>query len=389
MTAHCLLITSAWLVLCATSVSVVGQTAPSEMTKSTTPVQAELDQPASGEKEARNTTQQPASRVDEPQTTKPGSGLWPSPKITDLLLTRWADQFSRQFGLSEDQNQKARQAMVDRWGRYLRENREKIEPLINDFLEMRLELEPPSREQVQSWSKRALPVLDQTQEQVQQGANDFRAFLNPQQLSRFDSQMLQFGVGLRMARNRLEVFKDGEFDPADAREFWRAPRARAPRQQSPDANKKTKKSEAAADKKLDPIELELDAWRQYAEAFVLRYELVEGQRDTVRSILADVTEQARNHRTRYRHEIDRLERRIEHFNGSEKELSELKRLLADLYGPIDRMFADFKARIDEIPTAVQKAKFAQREAQRTGKSENTPPSKNGDNLKRNPEKPPN
>ena len=59
----------------------------------------------------------------------------------DLLLTRWADQVSREYELDEAQRARVRKAVVERWGGFLKENRPKIQPLVTDYLEMRLGME--------------------------------------------------------------------------------------------------------------------------------------------------------------------------------------------------------------------------------------------------------
>ena len=110
----------------------------------------------------------------------------------------------------------------------------------------------------------------------------------------------------------------------------------------------------------DQIALEVVAWERYVEEFIRIYGLDEGQRTAVLSCLSELKQRAIAHRDKRRDDIATLELRISNFTGSDEELAGLKEQLTELYGPIDDMFQELKARIEQIPTARQRAEAAQK-----------------------------
>jgi hypothetical protein len=286
-------------------------------------------------------------------------GLWPSPKLMNLMLQRWADDICDEFELSESQRPQVREAVVDRWGTFLDEHRETLQPLVNEFLEMRLDREPPSKEQVQAWAERARPIFEEVRQQVGKGTDEFRQLLTPGQRGKFEVQALHLGLGIQMADRKLRQLEIGEFQPRDiwdppGREGRRSRRERRRQRQ----DRQERAAESVAPERKDPIAAEMDAWEKYVADFCATYDLNEGQRDAARSCLSEVKERAIAHRERYREEIARLEGRIEAFQGADSELAELRRQLTELYGPIDDMFRELQRRLEPIPTVEQRARAA-------------------------------
>jgi len=318
-----------------------------------------ISPPGSGEPappEVKDTAS-PARRETQAQPPTLPEGLWPSNKLMNLMLTRWADQISRKYDLEESQQAKVRQAVVERWGTFLNENRSTIQPLANEFVEMRMELEPPAKEQVQAWAQRAMPVFVQFRQQVNQGTSEFREILNPLQRAEFELEALQFGVGMQVAEHKLKQWQKGEFEKV---EFWeptgaeRRQRRAERRRRRMEQARKTAES-APQSQETDQIALELKAWDKYVKEFIRIYKLDEGQRTAVLSVLSELKGRALAHRDRHRNDIVRLERRIETFTGAEEDLADLKKQLTELYGPIDDLFKELRRRIEQIPTATQRA----------------------------------
>jgi hypothetical protein len=221
-------------------------------------------------------------------------------------------------------------------------------------------LEPPQKERVESWAKRAMPVFTQFREQFSKGTDEFREVLGPAQRAKFELQALQFDVGMQFAERKLEEWQRGEFEE---HEFWepvgdhrsRHEERRRGRMREPEERAETRPEET------DQIALELTAWEKYVEAFIRIYRLDHGQRTTVFSVLSELKQRALAHRDRYRDDIAGLERLIEGFSGSDQELADLKEQLTRFYGPIDDMFRELKRRIESVPTAEQRAAVAAEE----------------------------
>lgn len=317
-----------------------------------------------------------AQREGDTAPPAPPEGLWPSQKLLHLMLGRWAEQVSEKYDMDDVQTAKLRVKVTERWSGFLKQNRSAIQPIVNEFIEMRMELQPPAKDRVQAWAKRTTPVFDKFRAQLSQGMAEFREVLTPFQRIKFEIDALKLGVGMKLAEGKLKQWKKGEFDEND---FWeptsgerRRRRAERRRRRKEEAEK-IAESDATApggpesadasttipNDRTDQIAVELKAWDRYVEEFIRIYALDEGQRDAVLSVLSELKDRAIAHRDRRRDDIAKLEYRIKTFNGADDELSDLKQRLTELYGPIDDMFKELKRRVEQIPTEKQRARIAQ------------------------------
>ena len=298
-----------------------------------------------------------------PADARPAEGLWPSPKLLNLMLLRWAEEACEEYDLDGDQRTKVREAAVKRFETFLTENRSTIQPLANEFIEMRMTLEPPSKERIQAWADRALPVFEKTRDKIRESNDEFRKVLRPMQRAKFEIDALQMSAGMAVAEQKLKEWKGGEFDkalfweplPAERRQRREERRhRRAEREPTAEAAESIKTS-------VDQIVAELDRWEKYVADFVPMFNLDEGQRTTALSCLSELKDRAIAHRDRRREDIARLEYRIEHKTATDVPLDDLKKQLSELYGPIDDMFKELQARLEKIPTAEQRAAVAPRQ----------------------------
>ncbi len=337
-------------------------------------------------------------KADQAPASQPGRGgeavgLWPSPKLMRLVLIRWADELSARYELDEDQKGRVRELVVKRWQPFLDEHRDDIQPLVNEFLEMRLGLEPPTADQVRSWGERATPTLAEFRRQLDGGAEQFREILTPQQRTKFELDMLAYRAGAEFLDVKLQDWRRGEYE---AGEVWSAPgerrrrraRRRAARvlaadQDPSDAGRSTEEmgKKIAIGEPPDQIALEVDAWTKYVENFSRVFELEIAQTTSVVSVLDELRQRALAHRDRHREEIAALERRIAEFSGDNEALEALREELTKLYGPVDEMFQELKQRVETVPTAGQRAAAARKEDGARGSSASKPKSSTGDSRR--------
>jgi hypothetical protein len=266
---------------------------------------------------------------------------------------RWAEDLGTQFQLSEEQRKQVGEDVVQRWTRFLKENRGDLQPLLNEFVEMRMELRPPPKERVRDWSKKAVPVFEKVRRQLDEGAADFRKVLQPGQEIKFEAENLKFRAGLLFAERRLKQWQSGDFDEND---FWEPTRAerrkrRVAREERAEANADARPQPAP---KEDPITEEVKAWEAYVQEFVKQYHLDESQKTTALSCLTELKDRAMSHRDLRRDDIAKLEERIGTHSGTDSELADLRIRLTELYGPVDEMFQELKRRLEAIPTDAQR-----------------------------------
>jgi hypothetical protein len=234
--------------------------------------------------------------------------------------------------------------MLERWQTFLRDNRRELQPLINEYFEARLSVEPPTREQMQAWAKRARPMADRVRKHIENGNQEIRRLLNPLQLVKFDSESLGMKAGLDALQDRLREWERGEFT---AEQFWQPPPGYKP-VNSDDAPENSQAPKHPADQ----IEVELDRWDVYVADFIAAHGLDESQQRTATSILREVKERARAHRDRHRLDIAKLERSIA--AGREEDQDQVQAELERLYGPIDDLFTELQERLSRVPTDAQR-----------------------------------
>ncbi|MCC7291151.1 MAG: hypothetical protein IT449_03700 [Phycisphaerales bacterium] len=315
-------------------------------------------------------------------------GIWPTRKMMDLMLARWGEMVSEHYELDEKQSTELTSKIKSRWTTFAKENQKTLEPLLTDFIEMRLQMEPPTKEQVAEWSKRAGGAFDLLEKEINQGAEEMRGILRDDQRAKFDGEMMGFQTGMQFARTQLNRWQQGEFQE---REFWDPPLAvRRERREAEQARAKAEEAKAKsaaadasgkmpgasmADGPPDQIASEVDAWTQHVEDFIKKYELDEAQKKSAYSILKELKDRALAHRDANKPEIDKLERRIALGTGTPEELKQVEEQLVKLYGPIDAMFEELQRRIEPIPTAKQKAAARKREKAKESEAKPTDPEK--------------
>jgi len=310
---------------------------------------ADLEEQANTPKGAEETAS-PASKEAE-RVEAPAEGLWPSTKLMNSMLARWAEEMGEQFELNESQREKVREGVRDRWSSFLQDNRSKIQPIVNEFIEMRMELKPPDKDRVREWADRATPVFDMFREEIREGQDEFREILTPMQRAKFEVEAMKFGMGLGMAEQKLKQWREGTFE---ANEFWE-PMGRDRRRRRGNRDRTRETTEVAEQGASDPVGEELRGWEKYVADFIVNYKLDDGQKTTALSCLSELKDRADAHRNSRKEEISKLEERIQDPSKSPEELADIKKQLTELYGPIDEMFQELKRRLEAIPSAQQRA----------------------------------
>lgn len=296
-------------------------------------------------------------------------GIWPSEKLIRSVLIRWADDMSDRFELDGESREQIRKLTLDRWGRFLKENREGLQPLLNEMLEMRLAVEPPSPEEVSRWATSAMPMFRRMEVQAREATAEFRDIIPPEQSARFEAEAVQLGLGLQAAAQRLEQWKKGEFEPTEVwspRRHQRQSRTEErvadeqPEGSSAHAEEGTAKTGSTGeDQPPDQIAEELHRWDKFVRDTIQSYDFDKAQQAAAQSFLSELKGRALAHRDRHKEEIAELERRIHHNPGTDEAVAEIKKDLTELYGPIDEMFKELKARVESLATTDQKIRAAE------------------------------
>ena len=320
-------------------------------------------------------------KADEGNSISAGSqpellGFWPTPRMTESMLRRWAIEAGEKYDLRPDQQEAVAKHLIERWTPFLEENRSELQPLINSYMEARLALDPPESDQVAQWAAKLMPIFKKLRTNVEDGEKEVRELLNAQQQIRFDQERMARRVGLQLFESTLKRWSVGKFKQ---HEWWNPPQGydRMQKQKPGDpanegdiARQKGKDATFGPDKNELPARVtdELSAWAKYVADFCDRFDLDRSQRNTADSFLRELTGRARDHAHRYRERIIAVEEMIRNRQKADEE--KLNRELAELYGPIDRMFRELDERLNKLPTPGQRNRAEQLEATPAEQNEN-------------------
>lgn len=283
-------------------------------------------------------------------------GVWPTSRMLDSMLRRLAAEVGEKYDLRPEQRRAVEDRMVQRWGGFFNRNRQEIEPLLTDYLESRLSLEPPSADHVADWAAQAMPVFRRLRHNAEAGEQEIRELLDADQRAQFDQGSQEREMGLEIFEGQLKRWSVGKFrqdewwDPPADREGDGANSSPLPPEFLGDA---ARRATAATTNGEPParIALELHAWEKYVADFCDRFDLDQSQRNAADSILREMIERAEDHVKTYRVRIAVLEERIATGTGDG---AAFERELQELYGPIDAMFRELVERVEKLPTDGQR-----------------------------------
>ncbi len=130
-------------------------------------------------------------------------GIWPTTKMINRVLARWADQTAGEYDLTAEQFEALNQQLNIRWSQFFEQQRSVLQPLLNEFIETRLALTPPDPEKVKNWSTRALPVFKKLQQQLLETHRELSGILSPSQQAKLAGDSLKTTAGLQAIHAKL------------------------------------------------------------------------------------------------------------------------------------------------------------------------------------------
>jgi len=306
-------------------------------------------------------TDSPANQGRARSDSGDREGFWPAPGVLRIIIANAAENACRKYDLTAAQCADIGAYTADTWTNFIEDHREDLQPLFNEYLDMRLGTKPPTPERIKQWADKAEPIVDQL---LADHRSLREAKSRDQATGGVPSTPDAIEVGLNLAREHIAGWKQGKYEKDT---FW----GPAVRPDDSSVAKQTKTGVAPSvgalvqleQLPLDPIAVELLGWARYVEQFASQYELDAGQRDAATSCLLEMTRRANDHRERHLEDVLELERRIAAGPQTAEAQEALKREIVRLYGPIDEMFAELRSRLDQIPTTPQRRRGEQRKSE--------------------------
>lgn len=334
--------------------------------------------------------------------------------MVEMFVEQMSENLSRQLQLDPEQQEVTRSSLQQRITHWLIDNRENMEPVLNEFMGMWAGRQSPTAERMAEWSRRALPVLNDAIGMFKETSEGWREYLSDEQNVLLDGNLAAMDVGTRFVTERLSDWQQGGYDPTvhwhRAPGFREAKReedkrireeqqyaAAIARGESPDLPEHLRidalpgadavvQPEAAAEpgnpgSEVDgsvspPIAAQRpgtppvqppagigtatapDEWQQYVDAFCARYNLTAEQRSKAQQFLDSARTQRDAWRAKSAERRSRLEALLRTAKTDEGRKAAQKNL-EDLDRTFKNQFERLKEKLEKLPTREQKRTAAE------------------------------
>lgn len=329
----------------------------------------------------------------EPPPGSPGrpsapKGPWPPKRLIEAGLRRLIRETTKRYKLDAKQVAVLERQFLTRWPAFLEKHRPVLQKAVNEYLEVVIVGDPPTREQVARWAKAVQPVVEASTAELDGTYEEVRKVLRPEQIKSWDRDRKSFMSGKKSAEIGLGKLARGQFDPRHWRTPWPKPpmEARMPavgsspdpadpdvtgaaggarsgtrgnrfRARRPDAPGPSRYGAKGSSKSSGPTDAKrrtrpLDAWESYVKQFIKRHNLDTGQANTAMAILEELRNQGKVYETKHAAELKRLARAVSAADPAAR--PNLQAQLNQLRHPINNLFDELRSRLDDLLTGAQR-----------------------------------
>jgi len=308
--------------------------------------------------------------------------FWPRREMIARQIRRMAERVADRYEMDDEQYERLETQLMERWPRFLEDNKREIQGLVGDVIRGRMRGERPGPDEVRQFGDRLMPLFRKLRTNVEAGTTDFRHILRPEQRERFETDFNRARTGMKLAQTAIEDMQDGILDPEGWSQRFRdaglGPRRRRDRGErggpagptTRNVERRDERDATAPDHELEPS---LSDWEKYVAGFIRRHGLDDGQTTSALAILQDL--QAR--RDQYLHSVsDRvtlLERQLDSTEDPQAQ-ADIEKQLTDIDEPLDEMAEELHRRLKALLTAAQLAPEPERPDQ--GQPAKEPPQTN-------------
>lgn len=309
------------------------------------------------------------AHVVQQEELPPAAGFWPTERMMELAIDRLTEEMSQHYGFSEDQLWETRAVIKDRFPEWFQANRPRIQRLMNHYIEVLLEAEPPSPEEMAEWAGDVLPLAQEFVGLLDLTVEDMRVYMTDEQQVLLDGEQAALHVGVRFATDRLHTWAEGGYDPE--RDWPGNPNFKAEQREREDRLRQEAEEARRAAMGLknlgaqvgDPDQptsapvrpaLSPDEWEEFVEAFIRRYQLNERQASSARRYLREAQDARDRYLRRHLAEIRELEERLEAAQ-TDAQREEIRAEYQRINAPLDRHFQRLSDKLERLPTRRQRA----------------------------------
>jgi len=282
---------------------------------------------------------------------------WQTKQREEIFL----NSLQSRYQLTENQksmiNQKMRFESMRLSVKYFKE----AAPIAMEALKTRASGQPFSAEQMARWSRAAQPILVDARDSIEKVATELSGTMTPEQRKQMDGDLKAFLKRHDDVVKLTERWERGEWDPRDlgldrdpahaAIIAAKQAEQQARLSQQPVLQQPVAEPNARSDDE--------SSWERYVREYGVNHGFDAVQTKSARAILSEQTARAKNFRQARSAQLKTLQQAVAAENDPVKK-ADLAKELQGVLAPVSDMFTELCARLDELLTADQRAKYSPR-----------------------------
>lgn len=270
-------------------------------------------------------------------------GMW----SIKLMVDQASTNIARRYNLNEQQEKYTRALMANRVETFIHEHGDTFERLAAEILRAGVDpSNPPSKEAVQGWGRKALPLVGEIRKAILDGNATWREILSDPQKKVHDYDLSQMTAQFTAMEKQFQRWQAGQYIPGEGPFTGLTALAR--------------QSEQIGEGPYSTNFPE-HAWDYWVKGFIRKYELDKAQIETANAILKECKERAAKYRESHKAEIEAAKERLVELlkNRDREKIKETRTRINDLNKPIADLFGILQERVNKIPTESQRAAHEQ------------------------------
>ncbi len=277
------------------------------------------------------------------------TGFLLSDGMVKALVKRSAYELARTLKMDDEQTQRLAQKADELWMPFIHQHRGEAGPLIERMIEAQWDPDLPSAEEAKSWARRALKLQQLFAEQAKKSNLELAKLLTPQQAGEFKKLTERFDAGLKMFKGELEKIEKGELHETT----WAKRRLAQQERRRRYAREEQRQTFEGLLSSPELAALTVDAWDAYVARFAEQFNLDDAQKLAATSVLDDVKQRAQRYAKSRADDLEAVARDVRAAPADQRQKIVAQR--AELVKPLNDLFAELQARLQQIPTEAQRS----------------------------------
>ena len=313
--------------------------------------------PVSSRAEAPKRESAAAEDVEAEIARREVEGFWQ----VDAILEQAVNNIAARYNLNDVQKSITAEMMNEGVKGFLDEHQDEIWPLIRDLALLQRKGAAPDPETAKRIGPAAAEILRLARDEILRYNKEWHEILTEDQRHVHDYDMNEMTKTFETMEQNFDAWGEGQIAK---RPIFPQPKSLA--DQPPTPSRPTD-GDLPGGKPTEHAPMFVSHLEAYLKKFVEDYQLTDPQREAAQSILREISDRTATFQKTHAKELDAIKDRIAKAESREQRrnlILERRRITK----PLDDLFKEFKARLDQIPEQAQRERYeAKRQAQRSSR----------------------